>query len=565
MSLLGSIHQAKNSLDAAQIGLQVVGQNIANASTPGYTREKVVLEPAPTQRLGGLLLGMGVEVKGVVQVVDKFLDERLRGATSDRSGADVQQQAYLALEGLIGELSDTDLSSSLNRFFAALSEVVNQPEDLSIRQLAIHQGETLAGDIRHLSQRVVQQRIQFDSQVARAADDINRLTDEIGTLNNRIVAAEGGDVSASDAVGLRDQRHQALTELSELIGIKVVEQDSGAVNVFVRGEYLVFEAQRREVTVSYTTDRGLSIAQLRLSGSDAPLPADGGEVGGLLAARDDVLGGFLDQWDDFAATLAFELNKVDSSGQGMEGFGEVTSQFEVQSAEAPLDEAGLPFAPTNGALQVLVRDKQSGTTQTTSIRVDLNGLDEDTSLLDLAAAFDSVEGVSASISPRGALTIAAESDSVEFSFADDSSGILAALGINTFFSGTTASTIDVQADLKDHPARFAASRGGIGEDSENAVELAGLLDRQLESAGGESILSLYQRLVGQTTQASTVARSVAEGFRAFEETLQGQRSSVSGVNLDEEAVRMLNLQKTYQASARYIATLTELLDILVNL
>src|SRR4051794_11179477 len=117
MSLLGSIQLANNTLRAADIGLQVVGNNISNAGTPGYTRQEAVLTPAPVQRLGNLLLGMGVKVDGIIQKVDNNLVERLRNASSDSASSDVQKNVYQQLEGLLGELSDTDLSTSLNNFF----------------------------------------------------------------------------------------------------------------------------------------------------------------------------------------------------------------------------------------------------------------------------------------------------------------------------------------------------------------------------------------------------------------------------------------------------------------
>src|SRR5688572_15936420 len=162
MSLFGSIQLAKNALRAQQIGLQVVGQNIANANTPGYIREEVIFSPAPTQRVGGLLLGLGVDVTAVVQKVDQFLEERLRGATSDRSESEIQEQTYLQLESLMGELSDTDLSTSLNNFFSGIHEILNQPESGSIRNLAVLQGRTLANDINQLAMRVGQVRTDLN-------------------------------------------------------------------------------------------------------------------------------------------------------------------------------------------------------------------------------------------------------------------------------------------------------------------------------------------------------------------------------------------------------------------
>src|SRR5262245_33157395 len=136
MSLFGSLQLANNALRAQQVGLQVVGQNIANANTPGYIREEVNYVPAPTQRKGDLLLGLGVQVDSIQQKIDEFLAERLRGASSDRASAGSKEEVWLQLEGLLSELGDTDLSTSLNDFFNSVNEVLNQPESASVRNLA---------------------------------------------------------------------------------------------------------------------------------------------------------------------------------------------------------------------------------------------------------------------------------------------------------------------------------------------------------------------------------------------------------------------------------------------
>ena len=104
------------------------------------------------------------------------------------------------------------------------------------------------------------------------------------------------------------------------------------------------------------------MANIQIAGIDAPLNPASGQLHGLLDARDDVLGGFLDKLDDFAGTLAFEFNKVYSSGQGLNGFSSMTSQAAVDDETAPLDAAGLKFTPQNGSFQVLVHDKKTGLT-----------------------------------------------------------------------------------------------------------------------------------------------------------------------------------------------------------
>ena len=150
MSLFGSIQMAGNTLQAMQIGLHVVGNNIANANTPGYVRERAVYSPAPVQRIGNLTLGLGVEVDGIVQVIDKFVENRLRDASSDLAGAEVQEKAYNDLQAILGELTDVDISSALTDFFNGIDRVTESPQDVGIRDLVVKDGVRLAERINSL-------------------------------------------------------------------------------------------------------------------------------------------------------------------------------------------------------------------------------------------------------------------------------------------------------------------------------------------------------------------------------------------------------------------------------
>ena len=573
MSLFGTIQLARNTLRADQIAIQVVGQNIANANTPGYIREQVLLATGPTQRLGGLLLGTGVQVEAVVQKIDRFLEERLRASVSDRASNETQEQAYVRLETVLNELTDVDLSTSLTAFFSQISEILNHPESVPVRHLAVSKGAELASAINRMAQRVRDLRLELNVRVEDIAERINRLTEEIRKLNVQIAEAEGGDASASDAVGLRDRRLTALEELAGLIDIKVREQPSGAVAIYSGGTFLVFEGTRRAVESVWGTDRGMNVASVQMVETKAPLELTGGELHGLITARDDVLGGFLDRLDNFAATLAFEFNKVFSGGQGLNGFQQLTSEFRVEANDVPLDEADLAFTPVNGSFQVLVHNKLTGLYETTDVYVDLNDLDDDTTLEDLAAALDAIDGISATALTTGELVITADSPDAEFFFANDTSGVLAALGLNVFFTGSTAADLGVSQFVRDDPAKFAASRiedpldpdGSGDSQTANARILANLLDQPIVSPYGYSLSGIYDRLVEETAQGSAISRAVAEGARVFEQTLRGEKLSISGVNIDEEAIQLMAHQRSFQASARLIATISELLEILVTL
>jgi flagellar hook-associated protein 1 FlgK len=237
----------------------------------------------------------------------------------------------------------------------------------------------------------------------------------------------------------------------------------------------------------------------------------------------------------------------------------------VTAADVPLDQAGLTFAPVNGSFQVLVYDTKAKTTRTVDVHVHLLGDEDDTTLQSLADALNHVSSLSAEVTPDKRLSIASQSATEQFAFANDTSGILAALGINTLFTGSTARDLGVSQAIASDPAKFAASREGIGVDAQNAVMLAEFPDLPIASHNNESITTIYDGLVADAAQGSTVTRATARGAQAFERTLRGQKLALSGVSIDEEAINMLGIQKAFQASARYIGVINELLETLLSI
>ncbi len=575
MSLFGSLQVASNTLQAMQVGLQVVGNNIANANTEGFIREKVNYAPAPVMEKGNLIIGLGVQVESITQVLDEYLGEQLRGANQDKIGAEIQNNAYKDLERLIGELTSNDLSTSLTSFFGSIEDTLNATtgDPLSIRNLVVLEGEKLAGEIQRIDDRASQIQSSYDEQIQVAGDQINQLAKQIQDLNIRITQVEGGGNSRSDAGALRTERRLLVDQLTELVGAQVQEQPSGGLSITVGGEFLVFEGQRREVYVQQSDNPEAASATIRFSDTNKELDLGGGQVYGLTAARDEIIGGFRDDLDSLAGNLIFEFNKVFSSGQGLTGFQDLTSVEGIANVDVPLDQAGLPFSPQNGEFNITVVNKNTGDEETTRINIRLLGGADDTTLNDLRSQIDAVNGISASIDSVGRLRIQTDASDTEFFFSGDtnaegdSSHVLAALGLNTFFTGSDADSISVNAELDgiENAAKFASSNLGIGAGTDNAVRLAGLLDEPLEALGGTSILGQYEQFVNELAQKSTVAGSVLEGLNIFADTLNAEFQAASGVNIDEEAIEMISLQRIYQATGRYITVIQEMLDTLISL
>ncbi len=230
MSLFGTIQQSAGALQAAQIGLQVVGNNIANANTPGYIRTQLEQAPAVAFRDGGLIKGHGVRPTGITQIVDKALIERMYAARSALSGSEELSKAYSQLEELTNDLDGGGLNGQLTLFNNSLHELSTQPGDASLREFVILQGESLANQIQRSRNQAVDRQVAWNNGLQDIASQINRLTDRIARLNVEIATIEGGGIAKSDATGLRDQRYKDLEELASFVEINVQEQESGTVN-----------------------------------------------------------------------------------------------------------------------------------------------------------------------------------------------------------------------------------------------------------------------------------------------------------------------------------------------
>lgn len=551
----------------AELGLQVVGNNIANAGTPGYIRQDLVQTSGPAAKIGGTVMGSGVKAVGVVQKIDEFLADRMRQVRSDLESSQRQGDLYNNLESILGEMNNNDLSTKMNDFSASIQDVLNQPGNEALRRLVIERGKTLAGQIRSVASQLNGFSVDLNSETNQVVTEVNRLTKRIAELNTRIVELEGGrDSKTSDAVGLRDERLQALNDLSAYVNISAIEQQSGSTTVFVGGEYLVAEGNQRELKVSLrTTDSGDSYPEVRLADTNYPLEVTSGKLAGIYAARDQGINGIGARLDQFARDVITQFNSIHAQGQGTQGFSQVTSQSTNDDPTGPLDLAGYLGNVKNGQFEIQVYDSETGATKTSTIRVQLNGGTNDSSLEDIRSQIDSISGLTATITNDGRLQISTDAQKLQFSFQNDTSNFLSSVGINTFFTGNNAKTIDVNAVVANDPSKLAMSLSGIGNGTENGVKLAQAFEDPLDSLGGKSLKETFEDLVVRVTQDVSLQAGKTDGLKNFYQTLEAKHLAVTGVNMDEEAVKMIFYQRVFQANSKLIQVSNEMLDTLVRI
>lgn len=566
MTIFGFIQQSAAALRVAEIGMQIVGNNVANVNTPGYIRQELLQQTAIGLKIGHLTLGYGVRATGVVGKVDNYLTEQMRQALSELSRSQTLTDTYAEYESIFQELSSEDISTAMSEFTNAFSDLANQPGSDSLRSLVIERGNNLANDIKDFRTRMLDVGNNFDNKIRVAASEVNRITKEIAAINTRVASIEAGGTTGTEAVGLRDDRMVLLNELATYLDIRTQETPTGTTTVYLGGDYLVADGFSREVKAQQSVNSGKFNTELLLVDTDAPLQIKGGSIGGLIESRDQVIQGTLDEFDDYVSQMIERVNAIHSQGQGTKGFSEITSSRKVSSSSTELENAGLPSPVENGSFQIQTHDSVSGLSKTYTIPVDMDGLGSDTNLLMLAQSINNdVGGLTATITEDNRLSITSESETITFSFQNDTSGVLNALGINTFFTGDDAFDIAVNDVIKNDPTLLAASIEGVGRTTGNAVKLSEAIDAPVPEWGGKSVRDLYEGMAVRLTQEASAMTTRNEGYRNYYSSLESKHLGISGVNLDEEAVKLINYQRAYQASSRVIATSNELLGYLMEL
>lgn len=565
MSLFSAIQGSANALRVNQLGLQVVGNNIANVNSPGYIRQELVQAPAAGYRSGELIIGQGVQSIGIQQKIDELVLGRMRETQSQLSYQEQVESSNGDIEALLNELTDSDLSSKFSSLASAFQDIANQPGSEPMRAIAIQRGQELASQLRTISNGVAESANRSRTEIGLAVDQVNRLSNSIAKLNQRIVEIEGG--TNSSAVGLRDERIAALDELSTYVDISVTEQINGSVTVFVGGDYIVSDGIPRNVVAKRTDDsEGGAGIELRFVDTDSRLVVQGGKIRGLYdSVQLNAESGFSGKINGLARDIIHVVNRIHSQGQGSKGFTSLTGETVIAKANVPFEVSNPDFNIDNGSFVIRLTDARTKLTTTHDIAIQQQGSLNDTTAEEIAQRLDAISGISASITNDGRLQIKSDSSAVSFSFAEDTSGVLAALGVNTFFVGNSAATIGVRSGITQDSSQLAISSDGVGNGAGNALKIAEAFNEPTDLLGGRSLSGIYGSIVSETTRDINTQKGVLDGLRNFLQSLEAKHLGISGVNLDEEAVKMLLYQRAFQATSKLVTVVSEMLDTLVNI
>lgn len=314
----GLFNVARSALLTHQTALQTISHNIANAETPGYSRQEAVLAANTPVRLPYGTVGTGVHVDTIIRKRDILLDETFRSASGQAGDAEMRRDLLGQLEGIFGEPTEAGMSTALDKFWGAWSDLAANPGSGSARSVVQQSGRQLAQLFNSYDTQLTQQRNSSVDRLTGTVAQINAYAGQIAELNGRILSAESAGDSAND---LRDMRDLALDRLSAVAGTRVVPQADGSVSVLIGNSTLVDGTSARPLSIQYeiptppptVTPSDIPV-RIRLGESPDRLAPLGGELRSLVENINTSIPDLRGRLDAMASSLATQVNTAHAGG-----------------------------------------------------------------------------------------------------------------------------------------------------------------------------------------------------------------------------------------------------------
>jgi flagellar hook-associated protein 1 FlgK len=545
----GILFTGQQALLAHQTALQVSGQNIANANTPGYSRERAELVSVPSSSTR--IMRSGVHVEEITRAYDRFITTQVAVASSNLKGTQTQADLLGQVEALFNDLNtpETGLSGALEALFQGLHDVAQHPQGLSERSSVLQQGQNVAEAFHQLANGLQGLYQGGNTELGDAVTDVNHLTTQLARLNLQIREREVDPKNHANT--LRDQQDLLLKQLAEKINITFLPTDAGQVTVLLGGGRPLVEGGR-SFNLATRVDPDdpqrllVDLNDAQGNGTDVTAQIHSGHIHGLLVGRDTVLPRLQASLDRLAAQLTTSLNQTHSTGYGLDG---TTGQDF--------------FVARQVSGQALAANTGGGAVQSVSV-FDPSQLTLDDYRLQFTSGgaqptFDIVDATT------GATVISGQNYTAgaTFRFA----GLAVTLADNgtppqpgdTILLRTTqraAQHIAVAPTLLAYPRQVAAAQSLNPGDNTNALALAQIRDTL--AIDGSTFGTFYHTLVTSLGVVSQQASRLADNQQTVLTDLENRREALAGVSLDEEQVNLIRFQQAYNAAANFIRIAEEI-------
>lgn len=543
------INTAMSGLNAAQVALSTVSNNISNYNVAGYNRQTAILAQNGGMSTMSGFIGNGVTVTSVNREYNQFITNQLRGAQSQAGAQNAYFEKISQIDNLLASKTNT-LSTNMQDFFSNLENLVSNAGDDAARQTVLGKANGLVNQFNNTDKYLRDMDSGVNQQLSDSANQINSYSQQIAKLNDEITRLRG---SGGEPNALLDQRDQLVTELNQVVGVQVMQQDGDAYTVsFANGLTLVqgSNAYQVEAVPSSGDPSRLTIGYNRGNGvSEVPEgQITSGSVSGVLKFRSESLDSARNQLGQLALAMADSFNQQHRAGFDLNG--DAGTDFFSFGGGRVVDNSR---NAGDAALSVSYTDTSK--VKANDYRVEFDGSNWQVSRLPDNVKVNATAGVDAT---TGKPTLSFDGLKVD---------IAGTAQKNDSF--TVKPVSDVAGSLKvaitDSANIAAAGKDDSGRgDNENAKKLLDLQTKKLVD-GKATFSGAYASMVSSVGNQTASAKVSATSQANIVKQLTIQQQSISGVNLDEEYGELLRFQQYYMANAQVIQTASSMFDALLNI
>ncbi|NHB92875.1 flagellar hook-associated protein FlgK [Photorhabdus cinerea] len=540
------INTAMSGLQAAQIALGTVSNNIANIKSPGYNRQSTVINQNGGRMTSAGFVGNGATVTSINRQYNEFINHQFSAAQAKQGALTTYSQQISQIDNLLADKANS-LSNTIDDFFTSLTNVVSNAEDDAARTTTIEKAKELENQLKSVDNFLSKMENNINRGMTNYADTINDYTQQIAKLNGEITRMKGGGSAEPNA--LLDLRDRLVNDLNKLVGVSVTQQNGDSYNVSFAGGLTLVQgttAYRVEAISSNADSSRITLGYDRGFGDVVEIDErfiDKGELSGILRARSEVLDNSRNQLNQLALVLADQFNQVHRSGFDLEG------------------KPGEDFFTLNNP-DIIANGKNKGSADFKVEYTDTSAVKAS----DYRISYDGANWKVQRVSDKADISAKVTGNTLEFD------------GLKIEINPTNIQEHDqytlkavsgviggIKVNIKNTSQLAAAGTKDSGlSDNVNAKKLIELQSKKLVE-GKKSFSSAYASMVSTIGSQTSTANVDLEIQNNITKQLYGEQQAVSGVNIDEEYISLQSLQQYYLANAQVIQTATTLFNAILDL
>ncbi len=625
-SIFSALDIGYSGLNAAQLGITTTGNNISNASTPGYSRQRVMTEQTTPNRVASLFVGNGTKVQDIARVFNQFVYNGYSSSSAEKSYSDLTQSNLKELSTYFPSLStsgkNAGIGAELNSYFTLWQSLADNTNSSAIKTSLAQQTKTLTDNIKATQIRVDNLQKSLNEQLKTNIDEVNTLSSQIAELNKQINISEAGTNQQANA--LRDKRDYLALSLSKLLGTKVMSSQinantpqgtniatkGGDITINIAGFNIVDGATFHPLGIDNSNNASgmYNIYYQRQDGVKIQVAHElrGGKIGAILNLRgstldstngvpsNGIIQGVKNQLNAFANGLIEQTNNLyaQSPSSLME-----SNALNISTSE-PLVNSSLNVK--QGSFDIVLYNKAGDIVAKRNIKIDANttltsgtnsiasqinaSIDDnhDNNANDNINNFISVNYNTSATKQIFSLSFKNSSFSAQgYSFAiqdnltnskDFSSGtnFAGALGMSKFLSGTDATNIALSNKFVTNPTLISSHVTPVSGDNQTAKNMVQMqFEQNNYNVDGAIYTDTINGMFGSITTSigskANSAISTGTSIDARYHAVQQHYNSISGVNIDQEMTNLLKYQTAYGAAAKVITTIEKMMSTLLSI